>query len=206
LLVTVLLAIPVSGCRESTPTAPEAGPSEPGTGPLDGDYVLGWAPDVRGDWSVTVETALDTCGIGPGTSPRSMNVVQYARDFVMTPVDDAEICLGFPLSLSGTSASAMWSGDATDEDGDCTVRFMTSFGVSFGTGSYLAAEDTRIVYVSGDCGGFTTACDWQLVATAEACRECAFECTEAPVYGPLRIGGPLGWALDVPLDGLTNEP
>ena len=95
----------------------------------------------------------------------------------------------------------MTDGDGRDLD---DTRVATAFRLDVRGDTITAREDNVITYVSGDCGEFTESCEWSIEATGVTCANCVPVCgvsTEDP-----RVGGPLGWPVDVALASLRNAP
>jgi hypothetical protein len=173
----------------------------------DEDVLLGWSPRVGGDWRLDTNTVGDTCGVGGGTPARVFVIAQRGDSLDVVPVDSAGGCGAFAVELATARVvSRDWTATVAEGDGPdaCTVDVATSFRLDFQRDTFTAREDNVLTYVSGDCGEFTTSCEWSLQASGTKCEACVPECAVAE--DRVRLGGPLGWPVEVTLSSLQNAP
>ena len=213
IVVCVLGLIAVQGCEDATQVVqPPANDESAQRGEQETELILTWAASVGGDWTAEVTVTKDTCGIGVGSPFREIDMGQHGKQLDLFPLDATSDCSSFPILMTGIEGRESYPGVANDagdelpDEDTCVVRFFSVFSAEFRSQEFVATEETEISYVSGDCGEFTTGCEWFLEATAEKCTDCGFVCDADLTGDPSRIGGPLGWPVEIDLTSLTNEP
>jgi hypothetical protein len=193
-LFVALLAALSSGCVEAEEIlippseSPPADPNRPKAGA---------AINVAGGWDVSVNETLDTCGIDLPAGVREIfRVDQRGLALALGVSDGSQECGDYSLDLQGNSATLDRATTVTEDDG-CTTAVETTFTLRFAQTTFTATEQNRLTYLSGDCGGFTGSCDWNLEATASRCETCGLSCAGTFPPGRDRLGGPLGFAAQI---------
>jgi hypothetical protein len=170
-----------------------------GSGGSGGDMMPDPPLELDGEYQIAVDTGMDTCGFGTGSSETPIEV--SASDMTSAIVD---IPLG---GLGGSCAPGPF--DRMDNRlfrtvvsqqsvGTCVVDTTTTTVLDFfSDGSVSGSETTTLTPVGGDCSLFGGECTLELTLDGGECAGC-FACTppgpvsaQAPVEGAGFSGGAL---------------
>jgi len=151
---------------------------------------------ISGEYAVDIETTLDTCGFGSGSTSTPMNVQEVSATVVTVdiPVGGAGgECNERNFVRVGDTLTRQQS--TMQQIGACKVQVSVTTTLTFFSGlTVMGSEINTFSEVSGDCSGLTLPCTVELDVTGATCNGC-FDCI-APTAGTDTRGlGPLGSGL-----------
>ena len=168
------------------------GNNDPGDG-CDASCHMETQLNLTGEYDVSVDVSLDTCGFGqaPGSTP--MRVVDLSQVSVDIPADGE--CNPKTFDRNFDTLTLIESFDT--QIGPCTVRVDVSTELTFlADGSVTGSEVNNLQAVGGLCTSLTLPCTLQLQLTGTTCAGC-FACTAPATGGPAPRLGPVGNVLRV---------
>jgi cysteine-rich repeat protein len=141
--------------------------------------------DINGEYAIDVDTTLDTCGFGSGSSSNVMEVVEQTQSSVTVNIPvggPGGECNRQDFDRMGNTVTRTESSNQTS--GDCTILVEVTTSFSFYADNTLTGfEINSLSAAGGDCSGFTLPCEVRLATSGARCSGC-FDC-----FTPLRGSG-----------------
>lgn len=148
--------------------------------------------EIDGEYQIAVETEIDRCGFGTGSSSTPIDVTENGPNAasVNIPLGGAGgVCAPGPFERVGNLLSR--SIVTQQSVGMCVVSVVSTTTLEFfADGSVLGSEGNTLTPVAGDCSAFGGECTVELSLTGAECLGC-FDCVAAPTSRPSAIGSAL---------------